>query len=105
MTKDSALRLSYNHSGSCGQMDRKFGAFAYFAGNFHAAMMGFDEGFDQIQAQPKPPLRTALVASVEPVPNFALLFQRYAHARVAEFDGDFGGIGLAANIDPATLVG
>jgi hypothetical protein len=84
-------------------MDGELGALAGLARHFDAAMVGFDEGFDEAEAQTQAALGTALVAAIEAVPNLALFIGRKSHAGVAESDGDFAVVALRLDFHAATI--
>jgi hypothetical protein len=50
----------------------------------NASAMGFNDCFDKAEAKAEAALRTAFVAAVKALPDFALLFHRNANARVAK---------------------
>src|SRR5260221_2741233 len=51
------------------QMHRKLRSLLRRALDFHFAVVGLDDGFDQTKAEAESLLRAALVAAIEPLPN------------------------------------
>lgn len=55
-----------------------------FAGHFHPAAVGLDDGAHQAQAEAQSPLRATFIGAVEPVPDFGKLFRSNPHPGVLD---------------------
>src|SRR5687767_5032778 len=67
--------------------------------------MGFHEGFNETETQTQAALRTALVATVEALPNSFLFFRGNTNSGVREGDDSFFALAFDGNPNFAAAIG
>ena len=66
------------------QAHREIGTFSNFTGHGSMAVVGFNDGFDEAQAEAEAALGTAFIAPIEARPDLSLFLSGNADARVAK---------------------
>jgi hypothetical protein len=67
--------------------------------------VGFDDGFDEAQAEAEAALGTAAVAAEKALPNARDFFRRNAHAGIGDFDHGPAGFAARPDFNAATRAG